>query len=841
MSARKRSKKLRTRIMRSIIALGVIGLFGASGLLIWAATLPLPTLDDFNERVVKQTTKIYDNTGEHLLYDVYKNIQRTVVPLDKIAPHMRNATIAVEDDNFYNHHGVEPTAIIRATWENIQALGFEQGGSTLTQQVVKNSLLTPRKTISRKLKEWILAVKLDASKTKDDILEIYLNEVPYGGSLYGAEAAAQAYFKKSADELTIAESAYLAALPKAPTYYSPYGSHRNALENRQREVLSAMHTHGFISNQEYNDAKQENVEFQPRANVGIQAPHFVMYVREQIAEKYDADILEHGGLKVVTTLDIEVQKKAQEVVHKHATQNEERFNAENAGMVVIDSETGHILAMVGSRDYFDTDIDGNFNITTAHRQPGSAFKPFAYAQAFQTGYTPETILFDLRTQFSTACQPADFSRANPCYSPVNYDGVFRGPVRMRHALAQSINIPAIKTLYLAGLDETFNLTRDMGLTGLTNPDQYGLTLVLGGGEVTLLNLVSSYSVFSNEGSRNPHTPIKKIFSPHGDTLDKFKSNEQRVLDVQTSRQITDVLSDNEARTPAFGANSPLYFPGHDIAAKTGTTNDYRDAWIIGYTSNTAVGAWAGNNDNTPMSKQVAGFIVAPMWREFMVWFLNYRDSEPFTAPKKEHNDLDLKPVLRGQWIGGVSHKIDSTTGARATKHTPEEALKEVRTGGIHSILHWVDKENPRGSIPDNPASDPQYANWEYPVRQWVQTYNFQTPTEDDIPDDVDDVHNPENEPDISFIKPDTGDTHPVDERITLEINNTNEVFPLKNVTYYLNTAQLAVVERDPFVFEFTPQSLDIELREENIITAVARDEVLNTGRATTTLRINESQ
>ena len=834
-----KKKKHKKKIQKFFIGIAIFGLFFTSIIIIWVATLPLPTIDDFNDRVIKQTTKIYDRTGEHLLYDVYENMRRTVIPLDEMSPHVRNATIAIEDDNFYNHHGVEPTAIIRAVIHNALAMRYEQGGSTLTQQVIKNSVLTPEKTISRKIKEWILSVKLDAIKTKDEILEIYLNEAPYGGSLYGVESASLAFFDTAAKNLTIAEAAYIAALPKAPTYYSPYGSHKDTLDKRKDEVIEAMYKNKFITKEEYNIAINEVVEFEANSGTNIQAAHFVMYVRQYVANNYDPKIFENGGLKIITTLDVEKQEKAQKIVYKYAIQNEEKYNAENASMVVIDPHTGQILVMVGSRDYFDENIDGNFNVAIAHRQPGSSFKPFAYAEAFKKGYTPDTVLFDLKTQFSTACEPSNLTHKSPCYSPVNYDGKFRGPMSMRDALAQSVNVPAIKTIYLAGLKDTFEFAREMGLDNLTNPGQYGLTLVLGGGEVSLLNMVGAYSVFANEGIKNPHTPILKIIDGDENIIDEYKKKERQVLDTEISRQISDILSDNKARTPAFGANSPLHFPGYDVAAKTGTTNDYKDAWIVGYTPDFAIGSWAGNNNNTPMDKRVAGYVVAPMWNEYLNWLLTNNENSLFTDPKQDIDWFDLKPILRGDWIGGISNKIDKTTGKQATEHTPEDTLGEIRTGGIHSILHWVEKNNPRGDIPKNPRNDSQYFLWEYPVRLWVKNYNINIP-DIDFPEEVDDVHNPENKPEISFSSP-TKSEFNKNEIIELSINNSNKVYPLKEVTYYVNTSQIGVSYNEPFSFSFIPNDLNNEFNEKVTITAIAKDEMSNKDTTSIEISLTESQ
>ncbi len=826
-------------IFKLIGSVVILGLFVAGILIIWASTLPIPTLDGFENRVVQQTTKIYDRTGETLLYDVYKNVRRTIAPLEDISPHMRNATIAIEDDNFYNHAGIEPTAILRAVWVNTSSLEFSQGGSTLTQQVVKNSLLTREKTVSRKLKEWILSIKLDSVKTKDEILEIYLNEAPYGGSLYGVQAASESYFNKPASLLSIAESAYLAALPKAPTYYSPYGSNRDELNKRKNQVLEAMKKNGFISEEDFQNAKNKEIDFE-KQNISIQSPHFVMYVREYVAEKYGEDILERGGFKIKTTLDTEMQEKAQEIVTKYALENEEKFNAENAGMVVINPQTGEILAMIGSRGYFDQEIDGNFNITTAHRQPGSAFKPFAYAEAFKDGYTPDTILFNLRTQFSTACSPTNMTSGGDCYSPVNYDGKFSGPMTMRDALAQSVNVPAIKTLYLAGLSDTLSLARSMGIRSLEDTSRYGLTLVLGGGEVSLLDITSAYSVFANEGKRNEPVAILEIEDNEGNVIENFEGGQnQKILEPNIANLISDVLSDNDARSPAFGENSFLHFPNHDIASKTGTTNDYRDAWIIGYAPNLAVGSWAGNNDNSPMDKKVAGFIVAPMWREFMDWALEKVESKNFTEPYQEESPIRLKPVLRGGWNGGLSYLIDKNTGKLATSNTPDSSLTEIRSGGVHSILHWVQKDDPRGPYPDNPAKDPQYSFWEFPVRLWVNQSGTREVVDSDIPDESSDINNPENAPKISIIKPDEDDVYSPNEGVVIKIKNKDSKFDLVSVQYYLNGAYIGRSTDGPdFTFSFVPSDVNVELRDLNMLSARATDEVSNEGEATGALQIS---
>jgi penicillin-binding protein 1C len=692
-------------------------------LLIWVSTFQIPSLDTIEERKVSQSTKIYDNTGKILLYDVYQNTKRTIVPFDQISQHIKDATISIEDKDFYIHHGFKPTAFLRAILVNALSGGFSQGGSTITQQVVKNSLLTGDKSFfggpARKLKEIVLALKLDRTIPKKEILSIYLNENPYGGSIYGVEEASEAFFGKTANDLDIAESAYLGAIPQAPSYYSPYGQHLKELDSRKNLVLKEMLNDGKITQSEYKQAVDEKVQFIPQSSKGIKAPHFVMFVKDYLEKKYGADVLEQGGLKVTTTLNYDWQAKAELIAKQYADSNEKNFNGSNDAFVALDPKTGGILTMVGSRDYFDTKIDGQFNVTTAHRQPGSTFKPFVYAEAFIKGYTPSTVLFDVQTQFAAKCAPDNFTSENNCYSPGNYDDQFRGPMTLRDALAQSINVPSVKVLYLAGVRDSVDLAENMGIQSLGDPNTYGLTLVLGGGEVSLLDMTSAYGVFATEGVRNQYTPILKVEDKNGKILEEIKSHPSQVLDPEIAREISDILNDNIARIPLYGANSLIYFPGRDFAVKTGTTNNYKDAWIIGYTPSVVVGTWAGNNDNTPMAKKVSGLIVAPMWRAFVDEILKDIPNEQFTNPTNE-DSYDLKPVLRGKWEGGISSIIQSPDNP-----IPYGSIQETLSGGVHSILYWVYKDNPRGAIPSSPQDDPQFQNWEYSVRKWATEHGYQ--------------------------------------------------------------------------------------------------------------------
>ncbi len=797
----------------------------------------MPSLEAVAQRRVEQSTKIYDRTGEVLLYDLHKDVRRTLVPLEEMSPYIKNATIAIEDDNFYRHFGIEPTAILRAVINNLKEgnLLGGQGGSTITQQVVKNTLLEPEKTLSRKFKEWILAVKLERRLSKDEILELYLNEAPYGGTRYGVEEASQGFFGKPARDLTLAEAAYLAALPQAPTYYSPYGNHRDALEKRKNLVLERMRTLNFITEEEYQQAKREKVIFLPQRAGSIKAPHFVFYVIDELRRYYTEEEIQKAGLRVITTLNYNLQEKGEEIVKRYAEENTEKFNATNAALVALDPRTGEILTMVGSRDYFDEEIDGNFNIALAERQPGSAFKPFVYAAALEKGYTSETVVFDVATQFSTACDPSNLTSEDGCYSPKNYDNRFRGPVTFREALAQSINVPAVKALYLAGTQNALDLARRMGITTLGDVARYGLTLVLGGGEVRLLDMVSAYGVFANEGVRHAPISILRIEDRNGNVLRDFSSEGKRVLDENIARTINDMLADNEARTPAFGARSYLFFPGREVAAKTGTTNDYRDAWIIGYTPEIVAGAWAGNNDNSSMEKKVAGFIVAPLWNAFLTEaFQQLGSTTPFTDPPPLPRDL--KPVLRGIWQGNT-YFIDITSGKLATENTPDAFKKEVPSGEIRSILHWVNKDDPRGPIPENPAQDPQYPLWEFGVDLWKKSVQLDEEKKE-IPQEVSDTYNPENAPSIRIISPKPDSEITTQEEVVVRVKVKKRKFPIQQVDYFINGEFMGTARSAPYTLRIPPEKVN-SLREGELHTiyAVVYDQVLNKSIASSTFTV----
>ncbi len=675
-----------------------LGLFLVGALILWIGITPTPDIASFANREVTQSTKIYDRTGQILLYDYNRDARRDVVPLSAISQNAINATIAIEDSSFYKHGGVRITSIIRAALADIFGGGPTQGGSTITQQVVKNTLLTKGtgvvQKVRRKVREWILATKMESLYSKDQILETYLNDIPYGGTLYGIESASEAFFGVTAKDLSIAQAAYLAAVLQAPTYFSPYGTHRTELDARKNLVLSRMKDLGFITEEERKRASEEVIEFATQRSGSIVAPHFVFYVIDQLREKYGESALT-SGLKVITTLDADLQTRAEAIVANYAEINEKNFKATNEAMIALDPGTGQILSMVGSRDFFDTKIDGQYNATLASRQPGSTFKPFVYALALQKGYTRNTVVFDVPTQFSTACDPTDVHNSEPpCYAPQNFDEKFRGPMTFESALAQSINIPAVKVLYLVGVRSAVAFAESFGLTSLGDPDRYGLTLVLGGGEVRLIDLTSAYGVFAADGVRHEPAALLEVADGADNVLEQYAPSSTQVIPESIARDISGMLSDNPARVPSYALNNPFNFPGYDVAAKTGTTNDTRDAWVIGYTPSIAIGAWAGNNDNTPMVKSVAGYIVAPMWHELMAYAITKYPKKYFGEPSQI--TTSLPPMLRGVWqIGDASGQI-----------VP------------HDLLYWTDKTNPQGPAPSNPANDAQFVHWEFGLQSW---------------------------------------------------------------------------------------------------------------------------
>lgn len=828
------------KLIRNMVLLGVGSFVIMAGLIIiWLSSLRIPDFNSFEDRKIINSTQIYDRTGKVLLYDIHQEIKRSNIPFADMGINIKNATVAVEDSNFYNHGGIRLTSIVRAILSNLIPGGKTQGGSTITQQLVKNTLLNPKKTFGRKIKEWVLAVKIDNGMPKEKILEAYLNEVPYGGTVYGIKEASKTYFNKNAIDLTLAESAYLASIPQSPTSLSPYGKNIDKLEERKNFVLTRMHELKFITDDDYNKAKNEKVTFSPRITGSIRAPHFVFFIKDYLEKKYGSELVETGGLKVITTLDYNLQQKGEQIVKDGALQNEKNWNGENASLVAIDPKTGQILTMIGSRDYFDKTVDGNFNVALANRQPGSSFKPFIYATAFNKGFTPDSVLFDLPTEFQTTCDAQ--GKALPghnqvdCYMPSDYDGKYRGPITLRDALGQSINIPAVKLFYLVGLGDALRTAESMGISTLTDVGRYGLTLVIGGGETTLLDMTSAYGVFANNGIRNPYTGILKIETIDGKILEEFTQNEREILPKNTALTVSDILSNNIVRTPTFGANSVLFIPKKDVAVKTGTTNNNKDAWTIGYTPSISVGVWVGNNNNKPMKKGGVS-LAGPIWNKFIIEALKTLPDEKFEKPNLEVDPEIIKPVLRGFWQGNESFFIDKISGKLATEYTPKETKEEKVITNVHSILYWINKDDILGPPPQNPSSNPQFNHWEIPVQNWwaQNSWKYKTTTIMDKPTTIDDIHTALSAPVVSIIEPNSTTIYSPNEKMQLKISNSG-LFPIQKIDIFINNIYIGTTNSS-LNFSFIPKELE-DLKTENELKVIFYDSVYNHGENTILFKI----
>lgn len=684
-------------------------------LLFFYYTYDLPRPEKFAENPFIQSTKIYDRTGKVLLYDIYGEERREVVPFDKISNNLKQAVITSEDNRFYGHIGFDIRGIARAILVklNLKSAGIggsrSQGGSTITQQLIRSVYLTSQRTLERKVREVVLSVELERRYSKDEIFNWYLNKIPFGQNTYGAEAASRTYFNKSALDISLAEAAALAALIPAPSYYSPYGSHKGTLLNRKDNILERMQKLGFISEEELKQAKEEKINFSEDLTP-IKAPHFVLYVKQYLENRYGEDFLKEKGLKVYTTLDWEIQDYAEQTIKK-ADETNKKFDAHNVASVVIDPKTGEILSLIGSKDYFEKSypegceekeegclFSPKFDVAImGKRQPGSAFKPFVYATAFKKGYTPETILWDVKTEFNASCNPDGIQEkdiyGSICYHPQNYDEKYRGMISLRNSLAQSLNLPSVKLLYLTGLKDSLRLASDMGITTLNEPDRYGLSLVLGGGEVTLLEMTSAYGIFANEGVKNLPVSILKIEDSSGNILEQNNKESTKVLDTEVTRTINDILSDNSARAPIFGENNALHFSQYEVAAKTGTTEYFNDAWTIGYSPSVVVGIWVGNNNNASTDKKTGIGLAAPIWRNIMEKLLLTKPVENFNKPSPREV---TNPILLGQFPAGDPP---------------------------HSILHYIDKNNPSILSSSNPGNDPIYPFWEQGIQNWINMKN----------------------------------------------------------------------------------------------------------------------
>ena len=710
---------------------GIVALIIAVAVIIFFFT-QVPSVSELQSRNVAQATKIYDRNGE-LLYDIFANQNRTPVKLENIPDVVKKATIAIEDKDFYSHKGFDIFGIGRSFFKLIVNRRIEGGGSTLTQQLVKNALLTSDQSLIRKIKELILAVEVEYTYSKDTILEMYLNEIPYGGTAYGIEAAANLYFGKHASELNLAEASLLAGLPQRPSVYSPYGSQPELAKVRQEAVLRRMVEDGYIKQDQADEALKQDLTYRTSRNeIGFKAPHFVLYVKQKLIEQYGDKLVEQGGLKVVTTLDYKLQEETEKIVKAEVDKlNSAKIG--NGAAIVLNPKNGQILSMVGSKDYFgdslpqgcnegDTCIfEPNVNASLSLRQPGSATKPITYAAAMQKNYTAASPLMDVKTEFPGGA-------GLPSYNPVNYDGQFHGVTQVRYALGNSYNIPAVKMLALVGVKQSMELAYSMGMIHweptAENVSNVGLSLVLGGRETRLLDLTSAFGVFANEGKRQEPVSIMEVKDSKGKELFKYRDTDgTKVLDSGIAFIISNILSDNGARSQAFGSNSILNVPGKTVSVKTGTTDEKKDNWTVGYTPSIVAGVWVGNNNNTPLDPKIASGVTgaSPIWQKIMVAALKGKNDE---KPNQPDN---------------VSYiDIDGLMGGKPKEGSPQRKeyfIKGTEPGNVSSAYqrHKVCKNNTHRLANDGEDSeekdvilleekDPTGANkWQAGIDQWVLT------------------------------------------------------------------------------------------------------------------------
>jgi 1A family penicillin-binding protein len=721
-----------------------VGMALIAFLFIWYAK-DLPDPDQVLSRAIPQSTKLYDREGG-LLYEVHGEFKRTIIPYEEMNSYVRNATIAIEDKDFYNEGGINIKGLIRSVLVNLQRGSKAQGGSTITQQFVRQALLTTEKTYERKIKEIILSLEVDKRFTKDEILRMYLNEIPYGRNAYGIEAAAQTYFNKHAKDITLPEAAYLAALPQAPSRYNPEGPNRPLLDKRKNLVLQKMQEQGYITKEEMEQAQNTEVVFEkPRNTIG--APHFVQYVLDELTEKYGEKTIQVGGLLVTTTIDPKKQEIAEKAVSEGVARNI-KYNGHNAALVAVDPKTGQILAMVGSKDYFgestpagctpgkNCKFEPEVNVALAQRQPGSSAKPYVYLTAFKPEFkqAPASLRLDVETNFG----------GFPAYIPKNFDLKQRGPVSIRDSLAQSLNIPAVKTLSLVGVDSATKTMRDLGITSPLKG--CGLTLVLGGCEVRLIDHTAAFAAIGNMGKANPVTGILKIEDNRGNIIEEYKENSSQVVDAQAAYALSHIMSDNVARTPVFGSNSALILPDRKVAAKTGTTQNIRDGWTVGFTPSLAAGVWVGNNNGSYMTRD-AVLTAGPIWQSFMKQALAGTPAEDFERPSGiQEVDVDrISGKLPTQYTPSTKREVFQSYAVPTEKD-------DVHVAGRRTVVEEVivtppsDNNNGNGNgngneeesttPPPSPTTEqrtrtitgvfrvlhsekPNDPAWEEPVRRWA--------------------------------------------------------------------------------------------------------------------------
>lgn len=782
-----------------IAGVGALILF----LLVLYVAKDLPSPSKINAKVSAQTTRFYDRTGNSVLYEVHGDVNRTVIDFSAMPANVKDATIAVEDKDFYHHGAFSSIGILRAAFVDIFHRGSGiQGGSTITQQYVKNALLTDNRSFARKAKELILSIEIEQLYKKDDILKLYLNEIPYGTQAYGIQAASKTYFGKNASDLTLPESAMLAAIPQAPSYYSPYGDHTDALISRQHLILDLMAQQHYITQDQADAAKQVNVLAEipkiPRTFANVTAPYFVKYVESQLDNQLGNEEVDSGGLKVTTTLDLGKQTMAENAITDNMA-GVRRFGGSNAALVAEDPKTGQVQAWAGGSDFSSSQVD----VANALRQPGSSFKPFVYSTLFGTKgditYGAGTTLYDVKTDFGAG------------YTPKNYCNCNYGVVSIRQALGNSLNIPAVKSLYLAGVGNSIKTAQSLGISTLSNnPDQYGLSLVLGSGEVKLSDMVAAYSGFATGGTHVNQVTVLKVTDAKDKTLvDNTKQpTPKRVLDPQVVYILNNILSDKNARTLSFGANyTPLIVPGKTAAVKTGTTENYRDAWTVGYTQSTTAGVWAGNNDGSDMTAEAAD-VSAPIWHDYMVAATKSEADQPFVQPagikqvtidaitgravspatKQTRTDIFASWYNAPTAANSKTVQVDKVSGKLATSCTPQSAVETVSSNAMQAEL---------------PTSDPSFARWNAGVQALAQKLGY---TGVAIPSDSDNVHNCNDaKPTINLTAPASGSSSPY----VVGASWTSGTFQANKVDFYFDDQLIStqsVSGAGSYQFSYAPTS-----------------------------------
>ena len=808
-------------------SLFILGAFFFTIALAWASR-DLPDPNSLMSREVPQSTRIYDRTGTHLLYEMHGDENRTLVQIKDLPTYVPHATVAIEDKNFYTHHGIDWAGLVRAFVKNVFTGQSIKGTSTLTQQFVKNAILTNERSLSRKFKEIVLSLQLERIYTKDQILQLYLNEIPYGSTMYGIESASENYFGKQAKDLTVDEAALLAAIPQAPDTYSPYGTglrgdNRKTLVGRQQLIISLLQDQGYITKEQADQAKTVDTlkKILPKKIANISAPHFVMYVRSLLIEKYGQATVEQKGLKVITTLDWDKEQIAEEEVKNGVDARGKKYNFSNAALIALDPKTGQILSMVGSKDFFDVENDGQVNVTIRPRQPGSSFKPLVYLAGFMKGYTPETTLWDVNTTFKTDLKD---------YAPKNYDFKEHGPVSARQALQGSLNIPAVKMLYLTGISRVLDLADQLGYTTLGDRSRFGLSLVLGGGEVKLLEHANAYAAFANNGIQMPTAAILSVQDANGKMLEEWVPAEgKQVVDADATARLSNVLSDNDARTYVFGSQNYLTLPKRPVAAKTGTTNNFHDAWTLGYTPSLVTGVWVGNNDNSEMKRGADGSqIAAPIWQAFMKRALANQPAEQFPAPPPT---TATKSVLLGRDFETLL-KIDKASGKLATEFTPPDMVEEKMFRVAHDILYYIDKDDPQGPAPSNPSLDPQFNNWEGAVQDWAIRTSWNVTSTP--PTESDDIHTAANAPTVTIISPAANET--ISGRTATASISVTAMRRITKIDVFCEGLVIGSSQSEPWniAIQF-PNALERGFHD---ISVTAYDDVGNRGTATVTINLN---